>query len=249
MCSARDVLAAAAPASSVAHPDVQRVERLHVRELLGAHVALAERRAPEVHERVGERCVAEAAVRRERQGSYLTPGYRKRRKSAVAVVWHHWLCVVWGGNGARVFARPRGLSSVGGAPSGRRWTRRHAADILAALEVLDLDFSRSRRLLERLEELVPGGCHTYAKGRDQYPELSPAVISHGRGCHVWDVDGNEFIEYGMGLRAVTLGHAYEPVIGSGRARLAPGHQLRPPVAASSSSARRRCCRSWDAQTW
>ena len=29
---------------------------------------------------------------------------------------------------------------------------------------------------------------------------------------MWDVDGNEFIEYGMGLRAVTLGHAYEPVV-------------------------------------
>ena len=34
----------------------------------------------------------------------------------------------------------------------------------------------------------------------------------GQGCHVWDVDGNEYIEYGMGLRAVTLGHAYEPVV-------------------------------------
>ena len=26
------------------------------------------------------------------------------------------------------------------------------------------------------------------------------------------MDGNEFIEYGMGLRAVTLGHAFEPVV-------------------------------------
>jgi glutamate-1-semialdehyde 2,1-aminomutase len=34
----------------------------------------------------------------------------------------------------------------------------------------------------------------------------------GEGCHVWDADGNEFIEYGMGLRAVTLGHAYKPVV-------------------------------------
>jgi glutamate-1-semialdehyde 2,1-aminomutase len=34
----------------------------------------------------------------------------------------------------------------------------------------------------------------------------------GKGCHVWDVDGNEFIEYNMGIRAVTLGHAYEPVV-------------------------------------
>ena len=31
-------------------------------------------------------------------------------------------------------------------------------------------------------------------------------------CHVWDADGNEFIEYGMGLRAVTLGHAYPKVV-------------------------------------
>jgi glutamate-1-semialdehyde 2,1-aminomutase len=29
---------------------------------------------------------------------------------------------------------------------------------------------------------------------------------------VWDVDGNEFIEYGMGLRAVTLGHSFKPVL-------------------------------------
>ena len=34
----------------------------------------------------------------------------------------------------------------------------------------------------------------------------------GKGCHVWDLDGNEFIEYGMGSRAVTLGHAFEPVV-------------------------------------
>src|SRR5208283_6085400 len=40
----------------------------------------------------------------------------------------------------------------------------------------------------------------------------PAFIARGKGCHVWDVDGNEFIEYGMGLRAVTLGHAFEPVV-------------------------------------
>jgi glutamate-1-semialdehyde 2,1-aminomutase len=74
------------------------------------------------------------------------------------------------------------------------------------------DYSRSRTLRQRAQRLIPGGCHTYAKGDDQYPEKAPAFISRGQGCHVWDVDGNEFIEYGMGLRAVTLGHAYKPVI-------------------------------------
>jgi glutamate-1-semialdehyde 2,1-aminomutase len=73
-------------------------------------------------------------------------------------------------------------------------------------------FEEGRRLSRRAHELVPGGAHTYAKGDDQYPEMAPAFIARGKGSHVWDLDGNEFIEYGMGLRAVTLGHAYGPVI-------------------------------------
>lgn len=60
--------------------------------------------------------------------------------------------------------------------------------------------------------MIPGGSHTYAKGDDQFPEFHAPYISHGKGCRVWDVDDNEFIEYGMGLRAVSLGHAFEPVV-------------------------------------
>jgi glutamate-1-semialdehyde 2,1-aminomutase len=74
------------------------------------------------------------------------------------------------------------------------------------------DFSNSRALQVKARRLIPGGAHTYAKGDDQYPERAPAFITRGKGCHVWDVDGNEFIEYGMGLRAVTLGHAFQPVV-------------------------------------
>jgi len=74
------------------------------------------------------------------------------------------------------------------------------------------DFSRSKELQKISHDRIPGGAHTYAKGDDQYPEMSPAFLVKGKGCHVWDVDGNEFIEYGMGLRSVTLGHAYEPVV-------------------------------------
>jgi glutamate-1-semialdehyde 2,1-aminomutase len=74
------------------------------------------------------------------------------------------------------------------------------------------DFARSRALQSKAHGLIPGGVHTYAKGDDQYPEQAPGFIVHGKGCHVWDADGNEFIEYGMGLRAVTLGHAFEPVV-------------------------------------
>ena len=67
-------------------------------------------------------------------------------------------------------------------------------------------------LSRRAQGIIPGGAHTYAKGDDQYPEQAPAFIERGLGCRTWDTDGNEFIEYGMGLRAVTLGHAFGPVV-------------------------------------
>ena len=75
-----------------------------------------------------------------------------------------------------------------------------------------MKFCQSRRLQAQSHALIPGGAHTYAKGDDQYPEQAPGFIARGKGCHIWDVDGNEFIEYGMGLRAVTLGHAFESVV-------------------------------------
>ena len=75
-----------------------------------------------------------------------------------------------------------------------------------------MNLQASRALQQKSHTLIPGGCHTYAKGDDQYPEIAPAFIVKGKGCHVWDIDGNEFIEYGMGLRAVTLGHAYPLVV-------------------------------------
>jgi len=74
------------------------------------------------------------------------------------------------------------------------------------------DFSRSRELQPKAHQLIPGGAHTYAKGDDQFPEQAPGFMVRGKGCHAWDLDGNEFIEYGMGLRAVTLGHAFDPVV-------------------------------------
>lgn len=76
----------------------------------------------------------------------------------------------------------------------------------------DPDFSCSLRAQARLHELVPGGAHTYARGSDQYPEQMAPVIVRGSGARVEDLDGNVFVEYGMGLRAVTLGHGFAPVV-------------------------------------
>jgi glutamate-1-semialdehyde 2,1-aminomutase len=90
-------------------------------------------------------------------------------------------------------------------------------------------YPKSRQIAEQLLRAVPGGSHTYAKGFDQYPERSPGVIARGLGCHVWDADGNEFLEYGMGLRAVTLGHAYQPVVDAVRESLSLGTNFTRPA--------------------
>ena len=84
------------------------------------------------------------------------------------------------------------------------------------------EFAETERLRERAHRLIPGGAHTYAKGDDQYPVLAPGFIRRGEGCRVWDVDGNEFIEYGMGNRAVGLGHAFPPVVEAAVAALKDG---------------------------
>ncbi len=75
---------------------------------------------------------------------------------------------------------------------------------------------------QRLHRTIPGGAHTYAKGQDQYPDDLSPVISHGLAGHVWDVDGNEYIEYGSGLRAVSLGHAHPRVLDAVRTEIAKG---------------------------
>jgi glutamate-1-semialdehyde 2,1-aminomutase len=111
------------------------------------------------------------------------------------------------------------------------------ADPTSSLPV-ERDYSRSRALQQRAHRLIPGGCHTYAKGDDQYPEKAPGFIARGQGCHVWDVDGNEFIEYGMGLRAVTLGHAYKPVMEAACRQMQLGLNFTRPAAVEMEAAER-----------
>lgn len=91
-----------------------------------------------------------------------------------------------------------------------------------------MNFTRSKELQNQSHALIPGGCHTYAKGDDQYPVLSPGFIARGKGCHVWDVDGNEFIEYGMGGRTVTLGHAYTPIVRAAQKEILRGSSFTRP---------------------
>ena len=90
------------------------------------------------------------------------------------------------------------------------------------------NFKKSDEMCKRAEEIIPGGAHTYSKGSDQSPLLGPKFIEIGKGSHIWDADGNEYIDWAMGLTSVSLGHAYEPVLEAVRKELLKGSNFQCP---------------------
>lgn len=63
----------------------------------------------------------------------------------------------------------------------------------------------------RLNHVIPGGAHTYSRGDDQFPSNAPQILERGEGAYVWDPEGRKYLDYGMALRAVTLGYSYPSV--------------------------------------
>ncbi len=62
-------------------------------------------------------------------------------------------------------------------------------------------------LRARLHRRIPGGAHTYSRGDDQFPSIAPPVLDRGKGAYVWDTHDNRYLDYGMALRAITIGYA------------------------------------------
>lgn len=75
-----------------------------------------------------------------------------------------------------------------------------------------LRLERSLELYEKAVQIIPGGSQTGSKRPDGYaPGAFPIYLDRGAGCRVWDVDGNEYIDYIMALGPVNLGYAYPRV--------------------------------------
>jgi len=90
------------------------------------------------------------------------------------------------------------------------------------------NFTKSNAYRATIHDLIPGGAHTYSRGDDQFPQLSPSAISHGKGAYLWDIDGNKYLDCPMGLTSVSLGHAYEPVLERVREELLRGVNFQRP---------------------
>jgi glutamate-1-semialdehyde aminotransferase len=70
----------------------------------------------------------------------------------------------------------------------------------------------SETLWKRALRVIPGGTQTLSKAPSQFVDgVSPKFLKRGSGSHVWDVDGNEYIDYPMALGPILLGYDYPAV--------------------------------------
>lgn len=75
------------------------------------------------------------------------------------------------------------------------------------------NFSKSEKLWQRAIEVIPAGTQTLSKAPNQFVEgVTPKYLEYGKGCYVWDVDGNKYIDYPMALGPIILGYDYPPVV-------------------------------------
>jgi glutamate-1-semialdehyde 2,1-aminomutase len=84
-------------------------------------------------------------------------------------------------------------------------------------------YRKSEEMLKRAEKVIPLASQTFSKSRTQYPfGVSPYFIARGRGSRVWDIDGNEYIDFVNALAAINLGYGDPDVTNAVRMQLEDG---------------------------
>src|SRR5450759_5204643 len=64
--------------------------------------------------------------------------------------------------------------------------------------------------------------------QDSSPQ--PIFIDYGRGSHIWDVDGNEYVDFHNGFGVMVVGHAHPLIVDAVSKRIARGSHFAQPVA-------------------
>jgi glutamate-1-semialdehyde 2,1-aminomutase len=67
---------------------------------------------------------------------------------------------------------------------------------------------KSQALFERLTRVMPGASTRTVTHYDPFP----VCIDHGEGCHIWDVDGNEYIDLLNNYTPLVHGHAHPRIV-------------------------------------
>ena len=91
------------------------------------------------------------------------------------------------------------------------------------MKINQRSLKKSDELWQRAQDTILSGCQLYSKGPETHIKgVSPIYIDHGKDGHVWDPDGNEYIDYDMGLGPILLGYRYKAVDDAVMAQLRRG---------------------------
>jgi glutamate-1-semialdehyde aminotransferase len=91
------------------------------------------------------------------------------------------------------------------------------------LNPTDPVITASEALHQRASNLIPAQTQTLAKGPSQFVQgVAPKYLQRGKGARVWDVDGNEYLDYSMAVGPLVLGYAYDAVDDAIRLQLQDG---------------------------
>ena len=78
---------------------------------------------------------------------------------------------------------------------------------MSILTPMTRSFKKSTEHLIRAEASIPLGAQTFSKSRTQYPVgYSPLYVAKGKKAHLWDIDGNRFVDLVAALGAVSIGY-------------------------------------------
>ena len=72
------------------------------------------------------------------------------------------------------------------------------------------DLSRNEALVSRAQRVIPGGMWGHQNAASLPPGY-PQYFSHAKGCHLWDVDGNRYVDFVCSWGPIILGHCHEAV--------------------------------------
>ena len=85
---------------------------------------------------------------------------------------------------------------------------------------------KSTKLYERADRLIAGRTHLFGRRAELHAEgISPVYSDRQQGCRLWDVDGNEYLDFNLGAGAVLLGHAFPSVVKAVQEQAAKGTGL------------------------
>ena len=91
-----------------------------------------------------------------------------------------------------------------------------------------MQFSKSEALFAQAQQYIPGGVNSPVRSFRAVGG-TPPFIAKGRGCRVWDVDGNEYIDFLGSWGPLVLGHAHPTVVAALREAVEGGTSFGAPV--------------------